>query len=845
MNLALLCCLMFGHSAFATDYAFDPVPDWVLHVKIEQKSQAALQSTSEGVDYQLVDQQWNVTDTKQIRYFHFINKALNSSGVGKVSHISIDFDPVYEKVYIHQIQLHRSGKVMDRIGRSKIDLIQREKNLESKIYNGTKTINVFLEDIRPGDVVEYSYSIEGANPVLLGHFSALLSMRWSVPVGRVYYRILWGLPRPLYIRNHGIDIEPIKKAVNQFKEYVWNQNSVEALVVDKSVPSWFEPFPVIYLSDVNDWQKVQRWAWPLYRPLINTPFQEEIVNSIQRVAKEPEQKVMEALHFVQNEVRYLGIEMGERSYQPSAPDQVIDRRFGDCKDKSRLLVSLLQSMGIEASTALVNTENGPQLMEMLPTPSAFNHAIVLVNLNGNNYWLDPTRSNQKGNLSTIYTPNYDYALVVSEHGTGLTKMSDDINAVHSKTVEEKFDIRDALIKPATYGIQTDYERYYADSVRQQLSETSLKEIQQSYLNYIAGYYPNVEVAKGMTFSDDSQMNRLSLKENYEIKDIWVENDDKRYVEIEFIPFLINDHVKSVEALVRDMPYAVTHPVSYRHTTEILVPENSSFDEEFFEVKDKAFRFTKKVTFLNDALLIDYFYESLRDHVLPEDIQVYSEKIKMVQELSYYQIQMPNPDVDFGEYHFDINDVNWLMIIIVFLAVIGFTFIGIKYVYLYDPVYQAPDNVNNQLQGLSGWLILPALALIASPVNILVSSAELWYVFSAEQWSIIYDRFDVEVLILIASEVVCNIAMVIMGVVVVFLFFTRRHTFPRFFIIYFMLMLSVFGLDLVVIYLMSDAGLEVEDSDISELLRLVFHTSIWSFYLLKSQRVKATFTRQLG
>ncbi|MCK4834495.1 MAG: transglutaminase family protein, partial [Gammaproteobacteria bacterium] len=372
-------------------------------------------------------------------------------------------------------------------------------------------------------------------------------------------------------------------------------------------------------------------------------------------------RVLAALRFVQDEVRYLGIEMGVRSHKPNAPDAVIKQRFGDCKDKSRLLVSLLQGMGIEASSVLVSTDNGRRVKDMLPTPTVFNHAIVLVRLNGQNYWLDPTRNYQNGNLDAVYQPNYRYALVISDQTSDLAKISDDINVVHGAVVEETFDLRDAIDKPATYKILTHYERYYADSMREDLSEANLKKTQQTYLNYMTRYFPRIKAAEKIKIDDDSTLNKLTVTEQYTVTDIWTKSNDERYILANFEPYLIDDKVKGVEAPIRTMPYAVTHPVRFQHTTRIMMPEGSSFDNELAEIEDKAFRFSRKVNFSNDVLLIDYVYESLNDHVMPEDIKAYSDKIREVRNLSFFQISMANPAMNFGEYQFASDDINWSIV----------------------------------------------------------------------------------------------------------------------------------------------------------------------------------------
>jgi len=843
IRLIVLFGLVFSPPIVAQDYVVAPIPAWVEFVEIPVSDLVAQDNNKNGVAYLLVDRQWRVNEGQQSHYRHIVSKALNTSGVEEASQISIGFDPVYESVVLHEIVIHRGGRRIERIERSRINLIQREEDLDSQIYDGSKTLNVFIEDVRSGDIVEYSYTIEGANPVFSGHFSKRLKMRWGIPVGRAYYRVLWSSSRPLHIRNHGTNIKPVKGKYGQYAEYVWRQDKVEELLGDEDTPDWYDPFPVVYLSDFASWSEVADWAWPLYQPVVSTPAQNAVISPILKTAKTAEQRVLAALHFVQDEVRYLGIEMGIRSHKPNAPDAVIEQRFGDCKDKSRLLVSLLQGMGIEASSALVNTTIGERMVEVLPTPAVFDHTVVVARVNDKNYWLDPTRTYQSGNLDAVYQPDYDYALVVTDQGSDLVKMSDDITGVHSKVVEETFDISGVIDKPATYRILTHHEQYYADLLREDLSEISVKQMQKSYLNYMAYYYSDIQVADGIKIADDKELNRLTLTEQYMIPEIWAKSSDERYLVADFEPYLIDDYVNTVETPIRTMPYAVTHPVRYRHTTRILVPEGSDFDNEFIEVGDKAFQFTKTVEFSDGVLVIDYVYESLSDRVQPEDIQTYSNNIRAVQDLTSYRVRITNPALGLGQYRFDAGDVNWPIVIFVLLAIAGAIFVFFKYMYLYDPSYQAPDHIDTRLEGFAGWLLLPGLALLVNPVRMAVESQEFWYVFSALRWSIIEDQIGAGLLITIAAELASNVALMVMGLFLVFMFFNRRHTFPRFFIAYMLFTLAVLGADLLMLHLLSYPGVEVTRSDIGELIRLSFYTAIWCLYFVRSERVKATFTRQ--
>jgi hypothetical protein len=113
---------------------------------------------------------------------------------------------------------------------------------------------------------------------------------------------------------------------------------------------------------------------------------------------DPGARVVAALRWVQEEVRYLGLEMGPGSHTPRPLSAVLRSRYGDCKDKARLLVALLKGWGIRAWPALVDSRGGDP-RKAAPSPLAFDHVIVAVEwpaAEGGLLWVDPTRTDQGG-----------------------------------------------------------------------------------------------------------------------------------------------------------------------------------------------------------------------------------------------------------------------------------------------------------------------------------------------------------------------------------------------------------------------------------------------------------------
>ena len=85
-----------------------------------------------------------------------------------------------------------------------------------------------------------------------------------------------------------------------------------------------------------------------------------------------------------------------------------------------MLATMLTELGYSSYPALVSTDNGYTLGDILPTPWAFNHCIVQFAYNDSTYWIDPTMNAQVGPLKFYLFPSYHNALVINENQSSLS-----------------------------------------------------------------------------------------------------------------------------------------------------------------------------------------------------------------------------------------------------------------------------------------------------------------------------------------------------------------------------------------------------------------------------------------
>ncbi len=121
---------------------------------------------SEGSRYLLYEKQDNPGEKE--RFMRVARLMENATGVQDSGSLTLGFDPSYQELIIHRVQIHRDGKVLDRLNVSKIKIIQPVSELGDDIFTGEQSAVVFVEDLRVGDVLEYAYTVRGANPVFDG-----------------------------------------------------------------------------------------------------------------------------------------------------------------------------------------------------------------------------------------------------------------------------------------------------------------------------------------------------------------------------------------------------------------------------------------------------------------------------------------------------------------------------------------------------------------------------------------------------------------------------------------------------------------------------------------------------
>jgi hypothetical protein len=137
----------------------------------------------------------------------------------------------------------------------------------------------------------------------------------------------------------------------------------------------------VHVSTYKNWADVAAWYRGLVRGQLETSpaITRAALETVRAIPARDERARIAAIYdYVVRKTRYVGLEFGIHGYQPYRMSQVFARKFGDCKDKAGLLVTMLKQIGVESTLVLARTRRGGDLDAEPASLAPFDHAIAYV-----------------------------------------------------------------------------------------------------------------------------------------------------------------------------------------------------------------------------------------------------------------------------------------------------------------------------------------------------------------------------------------------------------------------------------------------------------------------------------
>jgi cellulose synthase operon protein C len=161
----------------------------------------------------------------------------------------------------------------------------------------------------------------------------------------------------------------------------WSARDVPRVVPEPSMPGASEVYAYVHVSTYKDWQSVGRFYWGLVKDQLKVTddIRAAALEATSKIAPSDERGRIGAIYdFVVTQTRYVGLEFGINSFKPYPVETILERRFGDCKDKASLMHAMLEAVGIDSRLALLRMKRLGNIEDHPASLAVFNHAILYV-----------------------------------------------------------------------------------------------------------------------------------------------------------------------------------------------------------------------------------------------------------------------------------------------------------------------------------------------------------------------------------------------------------------------------------------------------------------------------------
>ena len=366
---------------------------------------------------------------------------------------------------------------------------------------------------------------------------------------------------------------------------------------------------------------------------VNTSGGEElkaIADSITKDFETTEDKVREIYYWVQDNIRYVAFEDGMGGFIPRSAELVCDRKYGDCKDMSSVLYTMINSIGIPAYYTWVGSRDIPYTYEEVPTPAVDNHMICTY-FNGEDYvFLDGTGSGTIYGFPTSFIQGKQTLVGISADEYKLL-MVPVLESSASQTIDTVYvEIDEESIKGTGKVTYSGYASIYLSNAIQNMSEKEKDNfVKSAFKKGNKKSVCDVVEMRGL----DSRQEDLEIDYSFDTPDYVKEHGDELF----FNPFLKKYYSGArINMETTKNPMESTYKEMNKNFISLKVPEGYKVEYIPEPISYTSDKFSAEVTFkhVQGSNLIEIETNFDLNHLViePEEFPSWNEMVKKLNEI---------------------------------------------------------------------------------------------------------------------------------------------------------------------------------------------------------------------
>jgi len=377
---ALVLCVSSAATAQQRD---NPSPAGRFTRPAKELFAAASAVPADGANIAILEDDDSFSFDEQGRMTHVgytVYKVLTEKGAEAWDSLSIGWEPWHEERPEIRVRVITPDFAEHQLDQKNTNETPAREG-DYKIYSDGKRLHAPFPAILAGVVVEEEYTEHENEPLFAaGHAGLTTFGREEIPVQRSHLEFDTPANLPLRTAKVLLDgVTPQRTEANGRVKLVYEVGRLEGISDDDpNYPADVARFPQVSYSTGASWQAMAEAYSKIVDSRADTAAVQSLVDGLVAGKKTVAEKELALLDYLDRNVRYTGIEFGGAAIVPHEPAETLGKKYGDCKDKATLLVTMLRAAGIPAYVALLNAGSRMDVPAELPGMGLFDHAIVYV-----------------------------------------------------------------------------------------------------------------------------------------------------------------------------------------------------------------------------------------------------------------------------------------------------------------------------------------------------------------------------------------------------------------------------------------------------------------------------------
>lgn len=394
----------------AQEYAVSNIPDL-----LEKNANVVVRKAAIQVEF------LNYNKFKYTR--EFAVTVLNEAGV-KNAYMPIFYNKGVKVTKYTAEMLNSSGIVVKKYKNK--DIRDESVNSQGALFNDSRVQYFSIVPLSYPFTMVYTAEVVSPNTLHLPSWYPV--SRYNMSVQESVYELVNRTSIPIRKKETGFDFASVHTS-DTGNTLRYSLENIPALRDETLSPPLDEITPLVRFAPeefvlegvrgkFDNWEQFGKWYYDNLLKKKNdlSKSDKQIVMDLVAGVSDPVDKIRILYQYLQSKTRYINVSIGIGGWEPFPASYVNDRSYGDCKALSNYMVSLLETVGIEAFYTIV--AGNPTRKENLDKNFASlqgNHVIVNVPVEGETIWLECTSQQTAFNYLGRFTDDR-WAVAVGPDG---------------------------------------------------------------------------------------------------------------------------------------------------------------------------------------------------------------------------------------------------------------------------------------------------------------------------------------------------------------------------------------------------------------------------------------------